>query len=91
MMYVGVGHLGVWGELVNHNRLLAHPPSSQGWAPKCPIQYVCECLAGVVGGVWIPSSVTTLANVVCYVLSCIDYAIECEPSTCTYIWVYIQL
>ena len=30
----------MWGELVNHKRFLTHRPSSQGWAPKCPVQYV---------------------------------------------------
>ena len=45
-MYVGVGHLGVWGELVNHKIALTHRPSSQGWAPECPIDclfVLCGC------------------------------------------------
>ena len=37
------GCLSVWGELVNHKRSLTHRPSSQGWAPKCPIHL---CLFG---------------------------------------------
>ena len=37
---VRVGHLGVWGELVNHIRSLTHHPSSQGWVPWCPIHFV---------------------------------------------------
>ena len=35
--------VGVWGEFVNHKRSLTHRPSSQGWAPECPIHYV-DCL-----------------------------------------------
>ena len=27
----------MWGEVVNHKRSLTHRPSSQGWAPKCPV------------------------------------------------------
>ena len=57
-MYVGVGHLGVWGELINHKRSLTHRPSSH---------FVFDglCFSGVV---WIPY----LSYVVCYtfVLSC---------------------
>ena len=39
--------LGVWGELVtsNHKRSSTHCPSSQGWAPRCPIHCVSTCCA----------------------------------------------
>ena len=40
---------------VNHKRSLTHHPSSQGWAPRCPIHFVFTCLycLGVVYWVWV--------------------------------------
>ena len=38
--------VGVWGELVTHR------PSSQGWAPECPLHHVgvfLHCACGLVG------------------------------------------
>ena len=39
-----MGHLGVWGELVNHKRSLTHRPISQGWAPMQVSCSFCICL-----------------------------------------------
>ena len=63
---VKVGHVGVWGELVNHKRSLTYHPSSQGWAHECPtvglfVLYRCSLL----GLGFLPffcSSATTLAT-----------------------------
>ena len=54
VLCVRVGHLGVWGELVNHKSSLTHHPSSQGWAPRCPICFVFVCVWCVGSG--FPSS-----------------------------------
>ena len=40
-VYVSWGLLEVWGELASHKRSLTHCPSSQGWASRCPLLYVC--------------------------------------------------
>ena len=42
-----MGTLGVWGELVSHKRSLTHHSSSQGWASRLPLLYVC------LSGIWL--------------------------------------
>ena len=57
--------IGVWGELVNHKRSLTHCPSSQDWAPKCPIHFVIVLYGcGVLGLDFLPYfSFSTLCSV----------------------------
>ena len=66
--------VGVWGELVTHR------PSSQGWAPECPLHHVgvfLHCRCGLVGSEFpsFPCDSLSSVHVVCYihvhVFSCI--------------------
>ena len=66
--------VGVWGELVTHR------PSSQGWAPECPLHHVgvfLHCACGLVG--------SEFPSFLCDSLSSVNAVCSAYPctSTCT--------
>ena len=75
--------LGVWGELVNHERSSTHCPSSQGWAPRCPSHFVFVCLYftfGVLGPCFLPFFSSSTTACVLYTCSCM-----CMTGTCVHV------
>ena len=75
------GHLGVWGELASHR------PSSQGWAPECPLirlNFICIFCPFASYGVWV--GITFLFSL--YELLCYAHVF---PRLCTFRYTYTSV
>ena len=83
----------VWGEMASHKR--SHYPSSQGWASRSHLLYIC------LGYGWVtsPFFLSVFLKLVCYICTCVSVLVNvsfcfndpcCGPGVCcqanTWLW-----